>query len=112
MGLPRLPRRGAVIAVYVWCAIGAVVGWLAGIVMASTGKVQRLEEVGVGMFGAVIGAEVLQNMFARGLPEGSISPVGLVAAVGGAVLLMALLKGMRKVVGPLRSGKSPAARRR
>src|SRR6478609_7036211 len=100
MGLPWLPRRGAEITVYVWCAIGAVVGWLFGIVMAVPGKVQKLEEVAVGMFGAVIGAEVLQNVFTSGAPATGVTPVGLFAAVGGAVLLLAVLKVMRKAVGP------------
>jgi len=112
MGRPWLPRQGAEITVYLWCAIGAVVGWLGGVVMATTGKVQRLEEVAVGMFGAVIGAEVLPNVFASAVPASGISPVGIVAALVGAVLLLALLKVMRKAVGPLRSGKSAAARRR
>ena len=112
MGLPRLPRRGAEITVYVWCAIGAVIGWLAGAMMATTGKIQRLEELGVGMFGAVIGAEVLQSLFTSGTAAAGVTPVDIVAAAGGAVLLMAMLKMMRKAVGPLRSGKSPAARRR
>ena len=112
MALPWLPRRGAEITVYVWCAIGAVVGWLFGVATAVPGKVLRLEEVAVGMFGAVIGAEVLPNLFASGAPPSGISPVGIVAALVGAVLLLALLKVMRKAVGPLRAGKAPSARRR
>jgi len=112
MALPWLPRRGAEITVYVWCAIGAVVGWLFGVATAVPGKVLRLEEVAVGMFGAVIGAEVLQNVFTRGVPATGVTPVGLAAAVGGAVLLLAVLKVMRKAVGPLRPGKAPSARRR
>jgi uncharacterized membrane protein YeaQ/YmgE (transglycosylase-associated protein family) len=112
MALPWLPRRGAEITVYVWCAIGAVVGWLFGVVTPVPGKVLRLEEVAVGMFGAVIGAEVLQNVFTSGPAATGITPVGLFAAVVGAVLLLAVLKVMRKAVGPMRSGKSPSARRR
>ena len=78
--------------------------------MTSTGKVVRVEEVLVGMFGAVVGAEVMRTM--SGTPDSGVTLLGVAAAVGGAVLLLALLKAMRGAVGPLRSGKSPSARRR
>ena len=106
------PWRGADITIYVWCAIGAVAGWLAGVMMASKGVVQRLEEVAVGIFGAVVGAEITKALFLGGTPETGVGAVGVVTAIGGAVLFLSLLKVMRGAVGPLRAGKSPAARRR
>ena len=109
---PWIPWRGAEITIYVWCAIGAVAGWLAGVMMASKGIVQRLEEVSVGIFGAVVGAEITKAVFLGGSPDTGVGAVGIATAVAGAVLFLALLKMMRGAVGPLRAGKSPSARRR
>ena len=80
--------------------------------MASTGKVQRLEEVLVGVFGAVIGAEVVKAVLLGPNAGAGVSAGGLGAAVAGAVLLLVLLRLMRGAVGPLRSGRSPGANRR
>ena len=87
-------------------------GWLAGFLMVSTGKVQRLEEVAVGAFGAVIGAESVAALFQGDKPVPGITGMGIAGAFGGAVVLLALLRMMRGAVGPMRSRKSPAARRR
>ena len=80
--------------------------------MASKGIVQRLEEVSVGIFGAVVGAEITKAVFLGGSPDTGVGAVGIATVVGGAVLFLALLKMMRGAVGPLRAGKSPSARRR
>jgi uncharacterized membrane protein YeaQ/YmgE (transglycosylase-associated protein family) len=80
--------------------------------MGSTGKVQRLEELLVGVFGAFIGGEFVVDLFRSATPA---APGFSVAALGmgilGAVVMLTLLKMMRGVVGPLRPGKSPSARR-
>jgi uncharacterized membrane protein YeaQ/YmgE (transglycosylase-associated protein family) len=89
-----------------------VLGWLAGALMGSTGKVQRLEEVLVGVFGAFIGGEFVVDAFRGAAPA---APGFSVAALGmgvlGAVVMLTLLKMMRGAVGPLRARKSPTARR-
>jgi uncharacterized membrane protein YeaQ/YmgE (transglycosylase-associated protein family) len=107
-----LPWQGAEIEIYLWGAIGAVAGWLAGTVMGSRGKVQRLEEVLVGIFGASIGAPVLGDMLQAGKPVPGFTAGALAGAIVGAIALLLLLRVMRGAVGPMRVRKSPTDRRR
>jgi uncharacterized membrane protein YeaQ/YmgE (transglycosylase-associated protein family) len=79
--------------------------------MGSQGKVQRLEEVAVGVFGAFIGGEFVVDLFRGAAPAPGFSVASLGVGILGAVVMLSLLRMMRGVVGPLRSGKSPTARR-
>jgi uncharacterized membrane protein YeaQ/YmgE (transglycosylase-associated protein family) len=92
--------------------MGAMVGWLAGFVMGTTGKVMRLEELVVGAFGAVIGAEVLGLALHAASPTPGFSGGGMAGAVAGAVVMLVLLKMMRTAVGPMQSRKGPGSRKR
>jgi uncharacterized membrane protein YeaQ/YmgE (transglycosylase-associated protein family) len=99
-----------VINSFIWVATGAAVGWLFGVLAAGSGKVNRIEEVLVGVFGAFIGGEFVADMI-RGKPTESFSMTSLALAVAGAVVMLVLLKVMRAVVGPLHAKKRPAARK-
>lgn len=114
MGFHGSPWRGAAItfSFFIWCAIGALAGWLFGMMMQSRGRIQRVEEVLVGVFGSFIGAESTAAMLAQAEPATGVPPAGIAGAVIGATVLLALLRIMRGAVGPLRNSKSPAARRR
>jgi uncharacterized membrane protein YeaQ/YmgE (transglycosylase-associated protein family) len=102
---------GAKINPFIWVAVGAIIGWLFGVVSAGSGKVLRIEEVLVGVFGAFIGGEFVADML-RGKSTDAFSASSLGLAAAGALVMLLLLKVMRGAVGPLRSKKSPAARRR
>jgi uncharacterized membrane protein YeaQ/YmgE (transglycosylase-associated protein family) len=110
----ELRGKGAAItfSFFTWCAVGALAGWLFGALMQSRGRIQRLEEVLVGVFGSFIGAESTAAMLAQGENATGVQPGALAGAVIGATVLLVLLRIMRGAVGPLRSSKSPAARRR
>lgn len=85
-------------------------GLLAGVIGSSQGKTIRIEEILVGIFGAFIGGDFLLAMLAG--PAATESGVAAAfGAIGGAVVLLALLALMRRKVGPLRPGKSRAVRR-
>jgi uncharacterized membrane protein YeaQ/YmgE (transglycosylase-associated protein family) len=111
MGLHGSPWLGAEITFYIWCAVGAVLGWLAGGLMGSRGKVQRLEEMLVGVFGAFIGGEFVAAQFRGGVPSESFTVPAFLTAIGGAVLMLVLLRMMRSFVGPLRPSKPKPQRR-
>lgn len=92
---------------------------------ASGGRSLRIESVLVGVFGAVIGGEILASMLS-GAPavvavKSSIpgvkaevaatpfSVLAMVLAIAGAVAAVLVLGLMRKAVGPLRIGKKKNA---
>jgi uncharacterized membrane protein YeaQ/YmgE (transglycosylase-associated protein family) len=104
--------QGDPITFYLWCVVGAIAGALFGLVAGSRGTVARLEEVGVGVFGAFIGGEFVASMLlpAAATP-GDFRAPALGTAIGGALFMLLLLKTMRKAVGPLRNGKSVLRKR-
>jgi uncharacterized membrane protein YeaQ/YmgE (transglycosylase-associated protein family) len=108
---PWLPWRGALISFIVWCAVGAAVGWLAGLFMRSSSKTVRIEEILVGIFGAFIGGEFLADVLHFPKTPGSVSIAAVGMAVVAAVVLLVLLRVMRGAVGPQQQSKSRANRR-
>lgn len=91
---------------FIWCGVGALIGWLAGHAMGSQGATNRIENIVVGIFGAFVGGDFFASVFSGGATTDSafrVSSLGLAAA--GAVVMLVLLRLMRGIVGPLRSGK-------
>jgi uncharacterized membrane protein YeaQ/YmgE (transglycosylase-associated protein family) len=80
--------------------------------MGSNSTVSRIEEVLVGVFGAFIGGEFVADMLSGGKSTGQFSMTALATGIGGAVVLLMVLRLMRKAVGPLRSSRGPGTRRR
>ncbi len=79
-----------------WLIIGAVAGWLASIVMKSSGRQGLLMDIVVGIVGAFIGGFLFNQFGAAGVTGFNIWSV-FVAFVGAVVLLaaMRLLNGQR-----------------
>jgi uncharacterized membrane protein YeaQ/YmgE (transglycosylase-associated protein family) len=85
---------------YIWCAVGAIVGWLAGVIMKSKGTVMLAENIGVAIFGAFIGGDFLAAMLNKGVINDTVfSFQSLLIAIGGAATALLLLKLMRGSVG-------------
>ena len=92
-------------APYLWCAIGALLGWLASLATIK-GFVPTVESVCVGIFGAFLGGEFLPAMVLVPQPGATgLSGAAIAMAVGGAVACLILLRLMRGAVGPLKSKK-------
>ena len=92
---------------YIWCAVGALVGWLAGLLMKSEGKTVMIENILVGIFGAFVGGDFVVSLMNGGVVNDKVfksSSLGM--AVAGAVVLVLVVRLMRRMVGPLRAGKS------
>ena len=92
---------------YIWCVVGGLVGWVASLMMESHGYTVRVENVLVGVFGAFVGGDFVVAMVSEGAVNDRIFSVrSLAFAVAGAVVMLLVLRLMRRVVGPLRVGKS------
>src|SRR4051812_42017400 len=95
--------EGSSMAVYVWCAIGAALGWLGGTLGGQGGITGRIEAVLVGIFGAFLGGEFFASMVLAGKHELDVATISM--SVGTAVVCLFLLKAMRRAVGPLKSSE-------
>jgi len=92
---------------YIWCTVGGIVGFLAGLVMGSAERGVVIENVLVGVFGAFVGGDLLVSQLNGGvINDKDFSFRSLAFAVAGAILMIVVLKIMRKVVGPMHSSKT------
>jgi uncharacterized membrane protein YeaQ/YmgE (transglycosylase-associated protein family) len=102
----RSSRRSNAINPYIWCVVGAAIGWAAGLMMSSGGKTLLVENVLVGVFGAFIGGDFVVAMLSPGVVNDKVfSMRSLAFAAAGAVVMLLLLRLLRTAVGPLRAGK-------
>ncbi len=96
---------------YIWCAVGAVVGWLAGVIMKSKGPVMLAENIGVAIFGAFIGGDFIAAMLNKGIVNDTVfSFRSLLIAVAGAATALLLLRLMRGSVGQFVNKPKPKHR--
>jgi uncharacterized membrane protein YeaQ/YmgE (transglycosylase-associated protein family) len=96
-----------VINSYIWLAVGGVIGWVVGLMMKSEGRTLLIENVLVSMFGAFIGGDFVVALLNKGIVnDKDFSIRSLAFAVVGAIVMLLILKMMRRVVGPMRAGKS------
>jgi len=71
------------------------------------GRIVMIENMLVGVFGAFVGGDFVTAMLNKGVVNDKVFSVGALGlAVGGAVLMIFVLKLMRHVVGPMHVGKA------
>jgi uncharacterized membrane protein YeaQ/YmgE (transglycosylase-associated protein family) len=105
--------QGILIISIIWCAIGAVIGWIVGTVAGKNTYASRIEDVLVGVFGAFIGGEFLADMVRdAAVVDPGFTITALALAVAGALGMLGLLAVMRRAVGPMRAGESRSVDRR
>ncbi len=73
-----------------WLAFGALAGWIASMIMKTDGQMGAISNIVVGIVGAFIGGFVMRFLTGSE-PEGFSIP-GLIVAVIGAVILLAIVK--------------------
>lgn len=98
--------HGVSINIYLWCAAGAAIGWLGVGLMGGGIRTVYIENVLVGMFGAVIGGDVVSANFLPAAAASGFSFPALGAAIACAVVGVVLLGLMRRSVGPSKPSRS------
>ncbi len=84
---------GFLIGILIMCVFGAIVGWLAGLVVKGSG----FGLVGDIIIG-IVGANLAGWLFpAIGIPVGNTIIGAIIAAVAGAIILLLIIKLIRKV---------------
>jgi uncharacterized membrane protein YeaQ/YmgE (transglycosylase-associated protein family) len=74
--------------VIILLVVGGIIGWLASIIMKTNAQMGIIANVVVGVVGSVVGFWIASHL---GLASGS-AIVGWLIAIGGSVLLIAILK--------------------
>jgi uncharacterized membrane protein YeaQ/YmgE (transglycosylase-associated protein family) len=77
--------------------VGAVIGWLASMVMSTDNQMGWLANIVVGIIGSLLGKWVFFDVLGVGgaASAGSFSIWGIVWGVAGAIILIAILKVFR-----------------
>lgn len=81
----------------IWIVLGAIVGWLASIVMHTNAEQGTLADIVVGIVGAFLAGLLLTPLFGVGtINQGDFSIPGLIMSFLGAVILLAIVKFFRR----------------
>ena len=92
---------------YIWCVVGGILGFLIGKKGIEDPKQSMIENVLVGVFGAFIGGDLIVSQLNHGVVDDKVFKfTSLIWAIGGSVGMLMLLRVLRNVVGPMRSGVS------
>jgi uncharacterized membrane protein YeaQ/YmgE (transglycosylase-associated protein family) len=81
----------------IWIVLGAIVGWLASIVMHTNAEQGTLADIVVGIVGAFLAGLLLTPLFGVStINQGDFSIPGLIVSFLGAVILLAIVKFFRR----------------
>ena len=84
----------------IWLVVGALIGWVASIIMKTNSRQGLIGDIIVGIVGAFIGGYFLSPLFNVGtINEGDFSLPALLVSLGGAVILLAVSKLFRNIGG-------------
>jgi uncharacterized membrane protein YeaQ/YmgE (transglycosylase-associated protein family) len=80
--------------ILLWLVFGAVVGWIASIIMKTNYRNGLLSNILYGLIGSALGMWLMQIVGLGRVDTFSIE--GLLVSVGGAVILIAVLSALRR----------------
>lgn len=84
----------------VWIIAGALVGWVASLIMKTNSRQGLIADIIVGIVGAFVGGYLLSPLFnVSTINQGNFSLPALLVSLGGAVILLAISKLFRNVGG-------------
>ena len=84
----------------IWIIVGAVIGWVASLIMKTNSRQGLIADIIVGIVGAFVGGYFLSPLFNVGtINEGNFSIPALLVSLGGAIILLAISKLFRNIGG-------------
>ena len=84
------------INILVWIVFGAIVGWLASLIMKTDAQQGALLNIVVGIVGAIIGGFVMNFFGGNGNVEAGFDLYSFLVSLLGAVILLAIVKMVRR----------------
>lgn len=86
----------------IWIIAGALIGWVASIIMRTNGRQGLIADIIVGIVGAFVGGYFLSPIFKVGtINQGNFSIPALLVSLGGAVILLVISKLLWNITGCL-----------
>ena len=83
-----------------WIIVGALIGWVASIIMKTNSRQGLIADIIVGIVGAFVGGYFLSPLFnVSTINESNYSIPALLVSLGGAIILLAISKLFRNVGG-------------
>jgi len=83
-----------------WIIVGALIGWVASIIMKTNGRQGLIADIIVGIVGAFVAGYFLSPLFnVSTINEGNYSLPALLVSLGGAVILLIISKLFRNIGG-------------
>ena len=84
----------------IWIIAGALVGWVASLIMRTNSRQGLIADIFVGIVGAFVGGFILSPLFnVSTINESNFSIPALLVSLGGAVILLAISKLFRNIGG-------------
>ena len=84
----------------IWIIVGALIGWVASVIMKTNSRQGLIADIVVGIVGAFVAGIFLSPLFGIGtINEGNFSLPALLVSLGGAIILLAISKLFRNVAG-------------
>jgi len=84
----------------IWIIVGALIGWVASLIMKTNSRQGLIADIIVGIVGAFVAGLFLSPLFnISTINEGNFSIPALLVSLGGAVILLAFSKLFRNVGG-------------
>lgn len=84
--------------ILIWLVVGGLIGWVASMLMGTSGRQGLLLNIVVGIVGAFLGGWLLGDYFGTStINEGDLSVGGLAVSLLGAIILIGLLKLLRGI---------------
>jgi uncharacterized membrane protein YeaQ/YmgE (transglycosylase-associated protein family) len=84
----------------IWIFLGGLIGWIASLIMKTDSRQGLIADIVVGIVGAFIGGYILSPLFNMStINEWNFSVPALLVSLGGAIILLALSKLFRNVIG-------------
>ncbi|MCH8550848.1 MAG: GlsB/YeaQ/YmgE family stress response membrane protein [Natronospirillum sp.] len=77
--------------ILIWLVMGGIIGWLASLIMKTSGQQGIIMNVVVGILGAVIGGWIFGPMLGSGQLGQGFSITSLFVALMGAIILLAIV---------------------
>lgn len=80
--------------IILWLVFGAIVGWIASIIMKRDANMGLVANIIVGLIGSALGMWLME-IFGLGR-QNAFSIEGLIVSVGGAVILIVIISGIKR----------------